>query len=183
MSIRESGWRGALSFLSDREGGPEKRRRKRPGLEVMGLERRELMTIVRTQITINAVPSILPNTGRAVPVHVVGQVASTLDYVQDGFFQVTDQYRAVEPRGPVALTPLGARDGLYWFSFDFEITLQAQARSNTPSGGRQYFILVGATDKDNTEGQTITAFVPASRPPARLPFMGPRFRFGPRARP
>lgn len=172
MAIGAGWWQG--SSRKSRRRNKARERRRVP--EVPGLELRELMTIVRPQITVAAIPPILPPTGGTALVTVVGQIASTRENVHDGFYRVTDEYRRVEPFGDIALTPLGPSGGYYRFGFEFKVPLQAQSKSDTASGGRQYFLLVGATDQDNTEGQTITVFVPTTRPPARAPFAGPRVR-------
>jgi hypothetical protein len=148
-----------------------------------GLEARAYLSIVRPQITVAARPPVLPNAGGPAVVTILGQIASTRDEVTDGFFRVTDQYRQYEPYGDVALTPLGPSGGYYRFGFQFNVTLRAEARSNTPSGGRQYFVLVGATDDDNTEGRTITVFVPGVSGPTPGAAFRPRTPPPPRGRP
>ncbi|MGE3820013.1 MAG: hypothetical protein AB7I30_11290 [Isosphaeraceae bacterium] len=177
MAIWDGWWRRDLERWRQRGSGRRPARDRRRIPEVAGLERRELLTIVRPEIALTAVPSLLPPSGATVTVTVFGQIASTRADVHDGFFRVTDEYRRVEPHGDVALTPLGSIGGYYRYGFAFDVPLQAQARSTTSSGGRQYFVLVGATDQDNTEGQTTTVFVATTRPPVRFPFGGPRFRF------
>lgn len=172
-------WRRALKAvgaLGRSEGARPKSRKRAP--EVLPLERRDLMTIITSQSTVTVFPAIVPPTGGAAVVTVFGQIASTRETsVRDGFFQVTDEYRQVEPTGPVVLTPLGPSEGYYRYGFSFNVRLQATAKPNSSSGGRQYFFLVGASDEDNTEGKTIAAFVPTTRPPGRPPIQrAPQFR-------
>ena len=88
------------------------------------------MTIIPSRMTVTVVPSLLPPTGGAAVVTVLGQVVSSRDSVKDGFFQVTDEYRQFEPRGPVALTPLGPSDGYYRYGFAFNIKLPHEQTLN-----------------------------------------------------
>jgi hypothetical protein len=141
-------------------GGRARRRRYKP--EVAGLESRALMSVNVDWTSVNVAPQIIPNTpdGRQVPVAVAGIIATNHPETPKGLFFVTDEYRADEPRGPVALTPLGkSKQGLYQYGFVFQISLQAKRSTNTPDG-RHYNLFVGATDRDGTAGRTVTVLVP-----------------------
>lgn len=147
-------------------------RRRRP--EVDGLERRELLYIPADKIILMARPAVLrPANEQFWPVTVSGSLLQSDSIAPRGFFQVTDQYRRIEPRGRVAMQPTSEPGK---FAFEFTIFLQAQRGSQTPNG-RQYNILVGGTDQDGTASRTIAVWVPQDaahpRGPARAPRVPP----------
>jgi len=121
-------------------------------------------------------PGILPPSasGRAVPVEVFGTIASTHTSPPKGFFFVTDEYRAVEPGGRVALSPYPVSvqkigpTTLYSFGFSFSVSLQAKRSTSTPDG-RHYNVFVGGTDAEGSDGRTVSVLVPKVYPPRPLP--------------
>src|SRR5512135_1195043 len=127
-----------------RRQGPRTRRERRWAPEVTPLESRALQTVISSQSTVLVHPGLLPNTpnGRFVPVAVFGQIATNHPERPAGFFFVTDEYRVIEPHGPVALTPQGSKNGLFLYGFSFSVSLQAKRSTNTPDG-RHYDIFVG----------------------------------------
>jgi hypothetical protein len=142
-------------LAAGRTSGLWRHRRSRRRPEVDALEERRLLAV--SNLVVTAVPNILsPPDGRYVPVTVSGQLVATSASPPKGFFFVTDQYRAIEPRGAVALHPASTAN---LFTYSFTIHLRAKRGSQTPNG-RQYDILVGATDKDNTAFKTIAVLVP-----------------------
>ena len=157
----------------DRQGPP--RRRRTP--ELLTLERRELLTIVPKQSTIFVSPNILPPTGQVLPVTFSGVVASTLPQTPIGFFHVTDEYRQYEPHGSVTLTPLGPSFGYYKFAFRFVVDFPTNRSTNT-ADGRHYYVLLGAQDANDTNGETVAVLVPKTYPP---PTYGQTVVAGPKA--
>lgn len=128
-------------------------RRLRPAVD--GLEDRQLLAI--DKFLVAATPKVLsPPDGRFVPVTVSGSFETSIGSTPKGFFFVTDQYGRIEPKGAVALHTAGAPN---LFAYSFTINLQAKRGSQTMNG-RQYDILVGATDQDVTVGKTIFVWVP-----------------------
>ncbi len=71
-------------------------------------------------------------------------------------FQVVDEYRRFQPSGPVRLTPIA---GAKAWTYKFSIVLQA-TRSDQDKEGRQYFVNVGTSDLDNSQGITVPVLVP-----------------------
>jgi hypothetical protein len=134
------------------------RRSRRGGWrpEVDALENRQLLFV--SQLVVTATPHILsPPNGQYVPVTVSGSLVAPSKSPATGFFHVTDQYGKIEPFGPVTLTPTATNPNL--FTYSFTIHLRAERGSQTRNG-RQYDILVGGTDKDNTAFKTIAVLVP-----------------------
>jgi hypothetical protein len=137
--------------------GRHRLRRGRWRPEVAGLEDRLLLFIPADKIVLFANPSILTSPdGRYVPVTFVGSFQVSSGRPSKTFFYVTDQYGRIEPRGTF---PIQKGDEPGRFNFAFTIYLRAQRGSMT-SNGRQYDILVGASDKDGTAGKTIAVLVP-----------------------
>jgi hypothetical protein len=135
--------------------GPNHSRSRRLRPKVDGLEDRRLLNIDKFLVT--ATPKVLrPPDGRFVPVTVSGSFETSIGSKPKGFFYVTDQYGRIEPRGAVALHTAGAPN---LFSFSFTIYLQAKRGSQTMNG-RQYDLLVGASDSDVTASKTIFVWVP-----------------------
>lgn len=118
-------------------------------------------------LNIAANPAILsPPNGRLVPVQVSGVIADTDAPDIAANFRVIDEYGAVQPSGPVALTANG--DGT--FAYNFTVQLQAR-RLGQDRDGRQYAIVVDAFDIDSTDSATTVVTVPHDR--------GRRSNFGP----
>jgi hypothetical protein len=120
-----------------------------------------------------AAPNILAATGGYVPVHVSGLLddTATLDKI-GASYRVTDEYRTVEPSGPVTLTSLGSNtikfparsNGKYVsipanYSFNFTVYVQA-TRSNQVFDGRHYYINIAIEDPDDGNTETIAVLVP-----------------------
>jgi hypothetical protein len=131
---------------------------------VAPLETRSLLSINTDLTTIIVQPAFLPNTpdGRQMTVAVTGALASNHTTTPSGFFFVTDQYGADEPRGGVALKLAGPdpkHPGWFLFSFSFDISLQAR-RSTHTGAGRQYVLFVGGTDADGAGGREVSILVP-----------------------
>ena len=135
----------------------------RRALALDHLESRELQAVISGQSALVVHPALLPNTGRYVNVRFFGALATNSNAYPEGFFVVTDEYRRVEPHGNVALTPLPTKNGLHRYAFDFTIPLQA-SRSTGTADGRHYNIFVGAKDPDNTDGRTVSVYVPKQLP-------------------
>jgi hypothetical protein len=129
---------------------------------VTALEDRTLAAI--GPITAKAVPSILaPPNGRFVPVTVSGTIFATRPGGPKAFFQVTDEFRRIEPSRYIVLHKIAANT----YAYSFTINLQAKASSRVHDG-RHYDILVAAGDADNANGITIAVHVPnapTSAPP------------------
>ena len=136
------------------------RRQCRP--EVLALETRALLSVNPDWTVINPVPRVLPNLpgGPQLPIEVSGVVASNKSVAPAGLYYVIDEYHADEPRGTIALTPIGlSKQKLYQYAYDFQITLQARRSTHTPDG-RFYNLFVGGTDGDGTNGKIIRLIVP-----------------------
>jgi hypothetical protein len=146
-------------FLARGRSGPSRGPRhvhRRPDLD--RLEERYLLSLDPNKIVLTATPKFLsPPNGQYVTVTVTGSFnGSDVGHAQ-GFFHVTDQYGTLEPFGTVALHRSPTDSKVATFAFQFQ--LQAKRGSMTYNG-RQYDILVGAKDKDNTVGKTIAVNVP-----------------------
>jgi hypothetical protein len=133
---------------------------------VLGLETRELPVI--TALTVAARPNILePPNNRYVAVEVSGTITDTRGLPRSAAFRVIDQYRKIEPRGPLALTPTSTKNQ---FAYDFTIHLQARRADNIVAG-RHYYVIISAGDQDGGVGRTIPVLVPHGRtyvpPPPR----------------
>jgi hypothetical protein len=130
--------------------------RRRAAISVTPLEDRRLLYFASTLV---ATPSVLfPPTGRFVPVVISGSFTELNHPPQKrqlGAFQVIDEYRRIEPSGPVALTFQGQNK----FTFSFTLNLQASRSLNTPPG-RRYYITVAALDSDGWSGKTVAVWVP-----------------------
>ena len=134
------------------------------------LESRMLMYFSLTPTSV--VPSTLwPPNGRFVPVTVSGsatefsivgvahpkQVIGQLPGGQKGQFQVVDEYRVIEPSGPMTLV----NEANGHFNYSFTIDLQA-SRNDKAIAGRRYYITVELHDSDGWFGQTVAVQVPHS---------------------
>lgn len=140
------------------------RRRRRYPLEVAGLEGRRLLA---TSVFLVVEPLVLlPADGRHVKVTVEGEVYETNTKVRPrASFRVFDQYRQIEPRGPVTLTQ-SPRDPVV-YSYSFEITLQAKRGGGSPNG-RFYDVNVASVEPGgNTFVKTTRVLVPVVQAPRR----------------
>lgn len=163
------------------------RRKRRRIPEVVTLEGRALLSLAVTEL--KATPTILwPPNGRYVPVTVTGKllqfevvtvnnktkvVTHSLPGEKRANFEVTDEYRRFEPRGPVHLVDNGG--GKY--SFAFTLKLPASRSTEYPAG-RRYYITFGAMDRDgwanSPEHTTVAVQVPIDPkhrgdPPQKIP--------------
>jgi hypothetical protein len=129
------------------------RRRARPVLQ--GLERRELLANSVGQLA--ATPQVLsPPNGRIVSVVVTGIVFETKPKISPQVqYTVFDEYRRINLSGPVPLTRVNEK----LYNFKFVIKLQA-SRANSDLNGRQYNLIVGTSDPDNSQGEQLTVLVP-----------------------
>lgn len=132
------------------------RRHRQCRVEVTPLEGRCLMF---AGATATVTPDVLfPPNGRFVPVTVTGQVIETNKRLTPtASFQVIDEYRRVEPSGPITL--VRRPDGNYDYSFT--IRLQARRATQYPAG-RRYYIIVAASDSEGGTGPTVAVQVPRS---------------------
>jgi hypothetical protein len=109
-------------------------------------------------ITLSATPKLLwPANGRMVPVTVMGTITDTGSGVntKTAAYVVKDEYGEVQPRGTIALGPIG--------SYSFTILLQA-SRLGTDLDGRRYTITVQASDNAaNIGSKTTVVTVPHDR--------------------
>jgi hypothetical protein len=174
-----------LAGLRRRLGDLARRRRPRRLVpQVAPLEGRTLQAINTSLGFVKVTPQILPPDGRPTTVTVNGEIASSSPVPPAGFFFVTDEYRTDEPHGTVGpLTldhikpiPVGPIKQYYVFRYSFTLTLQASRSKNTPDG-RHYYLFVGATDADGTDGVTVGILVPKVFP---LPTPKPRASARPR---
>jgi hypothetical protein len=152
-------------LVGERERAPK---RLRP--EIAPLEGRSLLAFIPT---VTATPNLLwPPNGRDVEVIVSGtfkeytivgtgtkahQVFESLPGPKQADYQVVDEYRRDQPRGPVQLVDQGGGN----FTFSFPVFLQA-SRSTEYAAGRRYYITVGAKDSDSWAGLTVPVQVPIS---------------------
>lgn len=125
---------------------------------VQGLERRELLATAVSNLV--AKPSLLsPPNNRFVNVEVTGTVfENRADLRPSVEFHVVDEYRRFEPSGKVKLSRVST--GV--FEFKFTVVLQAK-RASKDTAGRQYYVIVGATDPDNSQGLVVPVFVPYNK--------------------
>ncbi len=103
-------------------------------------------------ITVVASPSFLwPPNGSLIQVTVRGRIKDPSG-IDPGspVFSVRDEYRSVEPRGPITIGPGGA--------YSFTILLQA-LRDDQDLDGRWYWITITARDNDGNAGRAVTAVV------------------------
>jgi hypothetical protein len=177
---------------------PGRRRARRSRVELTALEDRRLPAIAA--VTAVAAPRFLfPPDGQYVPVVVTGSVTQVITYNLPGHqtvaptgkplagilakiavqpyptasIQVTDQYRADEPRAAITLqltgtrnffnkstpaNPTAAEGQLRTFSYTSTIFLQAGLGEH--SNGRQYFINVYASDSAGGLGANVFTYVP-----------------------
>jgi hypothetical protein len=128
-----------------------KRARRLPWRPVVSaLEDRRLFTV--SQLVATAIPSpVSPNQGY-VPVQVTGHMYGSPTDPPRGFVYVTDQYGSDEPFGGVAIQHSTTTPNVYSFSFTLHLNTKVGSQN---LNGRQYDILVGATDSDGTDGKTI----------------------------
>lgn len=100
-------------------------------------------------------PQILfPVTNRLVPVTVTGFIVSTRPTAPAVRYQVVDEYRRYEPGGRVELTPFPTG------GYEFRTTILLPAAKGDDAAGRQYNILVSASDQDNAYGRYAGVIVP-----------------------
>jgi hypothetical protein len=132
-----------------------RRTRKQWMPEINTLERRELPAITALHVT--AAPMILtPPQGQYVKVLVKGELFNnSKNSLPQLRYQVTDEYRQIQPAGPVVLTPLGGGR----FSFQFRVALQARVAS-ADTQGRLYFMAVIGEDANGSLGRTLHFLVP-----------------------
>jgi hypothetical protein len=101
-------------------------------------------------ITITATPATLwPPNGRRVPVTIAGTITDAGSGVNasTATYAVTDEYRSIQPSGPITLGMNG--------SYAFTVQLQA-SRNDTDTDGRQYIITVSAQDNAGNTGSAAT---------------------------
>lgn len=149
-----------------RSAKPFRRRRRAVG-EIQALEQRQLLFF---SATLAASPQILlPPNGRFVPVVISGTFTEQNHPVKPGTpvpqatYFVVDDYRVVQPRGPIALTYVGGNT----YSFAFTLKLPAKRASNIP-GGRHYYVSVAAHDADGWSGTLKDPSNPRASIPATL---------------
>lgn len=145
-------------------GRAKPRRSVAPKLDA--LERRECL-LFAVKATITPAP-IFPPTGKFIPVTLHGTfteyeiggkkpIQRSLPGPKKANFQVVDEYRQVEPFGPIPLIDKG--NGV----FDFSVTFHLQARRSTQfPAGRRYWVIVGAKDTDGWAGKVVHTQVPIS---------------------
>ena len=141
-----------MQFRLRRISGKD-RRRARPALQA--LERREVQA---TSVYLLAVtPQVLtPPNGRIVPVVATGYVYETkTKIIPQVQYTLFDEYRRIDLSGPVTLTT----SDVHVFKFRFVVKLQA-SRANSDLNGRQYNLIVGSADPDNSAGQQLSVLVP-----------------------
>ncbi len=128
------------------------------------LEARESLTI--TGFSAAGTPLVLyPPNGRYVPVTVVGTVDVRQQNVSPKVrFQVIDEYRQYEPRGPIRTQLVGTSPRRFQFSFVVRIPASVASADKT---GRQLYIIVAANDPNGSSGKVIPVLVPnpAQGPP------------------
>ena len=161
------------------QGRSHTTRQHQPVLEFARLEERALMSFIAAPPTVSQ--QVLAPTNRYVPITVSGQfteyrVVTVNDKPSIVFgaqpgprranFQVVDQYRQDQPRGPITLHLTNAAGGVFQYSFTF--FLQA-SRKNSDLGGRQYHVIVAAGDKDGWTGKIFTVLVPHSLSTTTMP--------------
>ncbi len=147
----------AFLRTSSRDPGSTARVKRRCRPDVTRLEGRTVMNA--SVISLAASPETLwPPNGRLVPVRVSGLIAETEDTDVGANFRVIDEYGAIQPSGPVALTDEGGGT----FSYDFTVQLQA-SRLGQDRDGRLYTILVDAFDDDSSNGAATVVTVPHDR--------------------
>jgi hypothetical protein len=165
-------WPRTRTGLSRRlRRAPRRAPARRPTLDV--LETRELLTF--TGFTADNRPKILfPANTRFVPIVITGTV-NILEkrLVPQLNFQVVDEYRLIQPSGPVKARRLEGQPGA--FTFSFTVSLQAKVRAHDRFG-RQYFITVAARDSKGSVGKVLPVLVPN-------PDMGPPQGASPSGRP
>jgi hypothetical protein len=121
------------------------------------LEPRKLLTL--TGFDAEARPRILfPANDRSVPVVVTGTVTvQEKRAIPSVNFQVVDEYRRVQPAGPVKAKRVPGQQGA--FAFSFTVPLQAKVRAHDKSG-RQYYIVVAARESTGSVGKVLAVLVP-----------------------
>lgn len=125
---------------------------------VTRLEPRELLATAVSNLV--ASPSVLtpPNNG-FVRVVVTGNVVENrVKVLPNVDFTVVDEYRRYEPSGKIKLKKLTPTV----YSFEFTVTLQAK-RSSQDTAGRQYYVIVGTSDLDNSQGLIVPVLVPYNK--------------------
>lgn len=145
-----------MHFIASQRWQPIRGLRRRFRPEVLGLESRELLATAVTSVVANH-RFLTPPNNRFVSVEISGAVIETRKKVVPNVrFQVSDEYRRIEPSGPVHLTRI---PGANAWTYKFPVVLQAK-RSNQDTAGRHYYVLVGTSDLDNSQGITIPVLVP-----------------------
>lgn len=118
-------------------------------------------------VTAAVAPRILEPIGRFVPVTVTGTMPVQLAGKEPvGRFQVTDEYRKVEPGRRFELVRgrlLDAKKQTYQYDWSFTVNLDAR-RSTAVPDGRHYYITYAIGDKDNVQSKTLAVFVQREDP-------------------
>lgn len=134
--------------------------------EVLPLEPRQLLFF---SATISAAPQfLLPPNGRYVPVVISGTFTESRAVKPDtpvppATYFVVDDYRVIQPRGPIHLTYVGGNT----YSYAFTLKFPAQRASTIP-GGRHYYVNVAAHDADGWSGSIKDPKNPRANTPATL---------------
>lgn len=155
-----------VKLIRDGKRRPARRAGQLP-LQVAQLEGRMLMTI--SGFTAEASPTILWHPSareqpkqlqnqRIVPVTIAGQLNESTSAVPAVAFRVIDEYGVDQPRGFIAPQALGG--GLFLYST--RIGLQLSRHANDPDG-RQYTIIVTASDATSTSTASAVVTVPHLR--------------------
>ncbi|HEV3167295.1 MAG TPA: hypothetical protein VGZ22_25020 [Isosphaeraceae bacterium] len=140
-------------------------RRFRPNLDQ--LEARWLQTV--TGLAAEASPTILVHppqrnqprgvaNERVVPVTIEGQVATNGSSPPTIRFQVVDEYSLDQPQGVIPVQSIGR--GSYLYTTRIGLVL---SRRRNDLDGRQYTILVTASDANSAQGASIVVTVPHTR--------------------
>ena len=145
-------------------------RRRRLGDGVDRLEGRCLMAtdLAPPAVTAQAIdPVIWPPNGRLAPVTVVGTVADdpsgAIGHITGMTVQVVDEYTGAGPVVPVNVSQITPIAGTTDYSYAITLPLEAR-RLGQDRDGRQYTIIVRATDDAGNTGEaTAAAVVPHDR--------------------
>ena len=143
--------------VMDRRGGEHLARYQWHAGEVIVADpgygyRRSVATAVWQQadIVVRIHPATLwPPNGKLVPVTVSGTITDADSGVDANrvTYAVKDEYRLVQPRGPITLGGNG--------SYSFRILLQASRKGNDKDG-RQYIVTISALDNAGNQGSDAT---------------------------
>jgi len=140
--------------LARRKAGSATRAKRQCRPDLTRLEARTVMHADVLSIAANPT-SLWPPNGRLVPVTVSGVIADDDGFDIGATYQVRDEYGAVQPSGPVALSE--NPDGT--FSYAFTVLLQASRRGQDRNG-RQYQIVVDAFDNHSSDRAATVVTVP-----------------------